>query len=125
MKKPPRLFRSLFHELSRLRDFVARLGKATVSNRPSRLSLEGLEDRSVPAAAITATKTYTFTDSITANGGAGTVNPGETVHYTVTVANTGDATATGVQFDDTFDPNAPYVDGTLKVSPKALAKGYN
>ncbi len=86
------------------------------ARKPVRLRVENLEDRSVPAAAITATKTYTLDDP--------TANPGETIHYTVTVANTGDATATGVTFDDTFDPNAPYVSGTLKASPKAAAHAY-
>src|SRR5262245_57982823 len=108
MKTPRHLFRAVFSEVARLREFLTRLGDNSRSRTgPARLAVEGLEDRVVPVANIVAQKTYTFTDSITANGGAGTVNPGETVHYTVTVANTGDATANGAVFNDTFDPNAP------------------
>jgi hypothetical protein len=64
MKKSPRLFRSLFTELGRLRDFVARLGNAPSANRrPRRLSLEGLEDRTVPAAVLVAPLTHAVTDA--------------------------------------------------------------
>src|SRR5262245_26186432 len=115
MKKPPRLFRSLFHELGRLRDFVARLGKATVSNRPSRLSLEGLEDRVTPAVTITATKSVDLA----------VAHPGDTLTYTVTIADTGTTDATGVQLLDAIDPNATFVANSVKLSPMAVSHSYS
>src|SRR3712207_9568184 len=51
---------------------------------------------------IVATKVDSWDDSLTPDGKA---EPGQTITYTVTITNTGDADATGVVFNDTVDPN--------------------
>jgi len=38
--------------------------------------------------------------------------PGDTINYTVTIQNTGDADATGVQFNDDIDVHTAYVNGS-------------
>src|SRR5262245_27529672 len=75
--------------------------------------LEALEDRTVPAAVLTATL-----DDQTSVA----VQPGDTIHYLVTVSNTGDADATGTALAITLDPNAPEPganNSTLRIGPLA------
>src|SRR2546421_3768176 len=55
---------------------------------------------------ITATKTDAWDDTATPDGKA---EPGQTITYTVTISNTGTADATGVQFNDSVDPNTSLV----------------
>jgi uncharacterized repeat protein (TIGR01451 family) len=74
-----------------------------------------------PAAIITATKSDSFADP----DGDGKAEPGDTVTYDVNVANSGASDATGVNFNDTIDPNTTLVPGSLKVSPLAFADSYN
>src|SRR2546423_3424293 len=58
-----------------------------------------------PTPIITATKTDSFPDP----NADGKADPGETITYTVTIANTGTADATGVQFSDSVDNNTTLV----------------
>ena len=64
------------------------------------------------AAVISATKTYTIIN----DDGDGKADPGETIEYTVAVANAGLVPgaddATGVTFDDNIDPNTTLVGGS-------------
>jgi hypothetical protein len=65
---------------------------------------------------VTATKSHTP---------SGNRAPGDTLTYTVVIANTGAADATMVNFTDTIDPNTTFVFGSLKVSPIAVNDTYN
>ena len=71
---------------------------------------------------ITATKVDSWDDSATPDGKA---EPGQTVTYTVTITNTGDADATGVMFSDSVDTNTSLVNGSVKTQPIAVADSYN
>lgn len=74
-----------------------------------------------PTAIVSATKTDSFPDP----DGDGKAEPGDTITYDVNVSNTGASDATGVQFNDTVDPNTTLVPGSLRVSPLAFADSYN
>jgi uncharacterized repeat protein (TIGR01451 family) len=74
-----------------------------------------------PVAIVNATKTGSFPDP----DGDGKAEPGQTITYDVNVSNTGASDATGVQFNDTVDPNTTLVPGSLRVSPLAFADSYN
>jgi uncharacterized repeat protein (TIGR01451 family) len=74
-----------------------------------------------PTAIINATKTDSFPDP----NNDGKAEPGDTITYDVNISNTGAADATGVNFNDTIDPNTTLVAGSLKVSPLAFADTYN
>jgi hypothetical protein len=71
---------------------------------------------------ITATKVDSWDDSATPDGKA---EPGQTVTYTVTITNTGDADATGVTFTDSVDTNTTLVPGSVNTQPIAIADAYN
>jgi hypothetical protein len=71
---------------------------------------------------ITATKVDAWDDSATPDGKA---EPGQTVTYTVTITNTGDADATGVTFNDSVDTNTTLVPGSVNTQPIAIADAYN
>jgi hypothetical protein len=71
---------------------------------------------------ITATKVDSWDDSATPDGKA---EPGQTVTYTVTITNTGDADATGVTFSDSVDTNTTLVPGSVNTQPIAVADTYN
>jgi uncharacterized repeat protein (TIGR01451 family) len=76
----------------------------------------------VPATTVvTATKTDSFPDP----DGDNKAEPGQTITYDVNVSNTGASDATGVNFNDTIDPNTTLVPGSLRVSPLAFADSYN
>lgn len=49
----------------------------------------------------------------------GSVQPGGTITYTVTITNSGDEDATGVAFDDTIDGNTTLTPGSIKTTPLA------
>jgi hypothetical protein len=70
---------------------------------------------------ITATKVDSFPDP-NSNGKA---EPGDTVTYTVTITNTGDAPATGVNFNDSVDTHTTLVPGSVNTQPIAIADVYN
>ncbi len=57
-------------------------------------------------------------------GGDGVVNPGDTIRYNVTIANTGDMSGTGVQFADVIDTNTTLVPNSLNTSPIAFEDMY-
>ncbi|HEX8560091.1 MAG TPA: Ig-like domain-containing protein [Pyrinomonadaceae bacterium] len=69
-----------------------------------------------PTPIIVATKTDAWDDTATPDGKA---EPGQTITYTVTVTNTGDAPATGVTFNDSVDPNTTLVPGSVQTQPIA------
>ena len=77
---------------------------------------------SSPAPNITATKVDSWDDSATPDG---KVEPGQTITYTVTITNTGDADATGVVFNDSVDTNTTLVPGSITTQPIAVADSYN
>lgn len=65
---------------------------------------------------ITATKSH---------APAGSAQPGNTLTYTVVIANSGSTDATGVNFSDTIDPNTTLVSGSVKASPIAVDDSYH
>jgi Bacterial Ig domain/Calx-beta domain/Lamin Tail Domain len=67
------------------------------------------------APGISATKTDAFPDP----NSDGKAAPGETITYTVTITNSGPDPATGVQFNDTPDPNTTLVPGSITTQPVA------
>jgi uncharacterized repeat protein (TIGR01451 family) len=68
------------------------------------------------APSITATKSHTP---------PGNANPGDTLTYTVVIANSGTTDATGVNFTDTIDPNTTLVGGSVIASPIAVDDSYH
>jgi len=114
MKNRPHLFRKLFSELMRLRDYFAAPPKKTCAGR---LRLEVLEDRAVPAAGMSVVKVDAFAPGGDLNTD-GVFQPGDTIRYTVTIANTGDVDLTGVTFADVEDLNTTL--GSVNVSPLAI-----
>jgi uncharacterized repeat protein (TIGR01451 family) len=73
------------------------------------------------AAMITASKTDQLLADVNMNGKA---DPGDTLMYTVTITNTGDADATNVMFSDTIDANTTLVMGSVTTSPIAVNDTY-
>src|SRR5687768_8192600 len=72
----------------------------------------------VPAApVISATKRDAL---LVDNDGDTRFDPGDTIKYTVGITNTGADPATGLQFNDTLDPNTTLVAGSVNVSPLAF-----
>src|SRR5262245_58330762 len=67
--------------------------------------------------ALTATKTDNLAPTAT-------VNPGDTIMYTVVITNTGMADALNVNFTDTVDPNTTLVPGSVNSSPIAFDDTY-
>jgi hypothetical protein len=70
---------------------------------------------------ITATKVDTFPDA----DGDGKVSPGQTITYSVTITNTGDAPATNVTLSDTVDPNTTIVPGSPVSTPIGFDDAYS
>jgi hypothetical protein len=70
---------------------------------------------------ITATKVDSFPDP----NGDGKADPGEVITYNVTISNTGSTDATGVQFNDTIDPNTTLVPGSVQTQPMAAPDSYS
>ncbi len=76
---------------------------------------------SVFAPSLVATKTSTFQSDVNGNG---FVNRGDTLRYTVTIAN-GGTDATDLNFTDSIDANTTFVPGSLEVSPIAVNDVYS
>src|SRR5215813_4367975 len=74
-----------------------------------------------PAPPFAAVLTATMTDNRPAVDPA-SAKPGDTINYTVTIQNTGDADATGVQFNDDLDLHTTYAAGSGLL---AMADTYN
>lgn len=79
------------------------------------LTLPNLNAPAVTGPVITATKVDAFPDP----DNDGKALPGDTITYTVTVTNTGDANATGVQFTDSVDPNTTLDAASITTTPIA------
>src|SRR5262245_53584869 len=96
-----------------------RLLDKRLSRKPRRRPwVEVLEDRTGPAAVLTATL-----DAQTSVA----LQPGDTIHYLVNISNTGDADALNTALAITLDPNAPEPgasDSTLRIGPLARRDTY-
>jgi hypothetical protein len=79
------------------------------------LTLPNLNAPAATGPVITATKDDSFPDP----DNDGKALPGDTITYTVTVKNTGDANATGVTFNDSVDTNTTLVAGSVQTQPIA------
>jgi len=68
-------------------------------------------------AALTATKTAQVTDDGLGNGPPNAkAIPGATIHYTITITNTGTGNANNIDITDAFPADTTYVAGTLSVT---------
>ncbi|MEK6259708.1 MAG: VCBS domain-containing protein [Planctomycetota bacterium] len=77
-----------------------------------------LEPRTLLAAAITASSVDTLVLDVDGDGFA---EAGDQIHYTVTVQNTGDASATNLTFQEIInDPHLTLLAGSINVSPLAI-----
>ncbi len=121
MKHRSRVFRRLFSELMRLRDLVWSV-KSKAAIRGLRLRVEGLEDRVVPAAVLGASMVDTIQIDADSDGKG---DPGDTIRYTVTVSNSGDADAINSAFNMNEDTNAPFVAGSVRIGPRAVRDVFN
>ncbi|MFL6277377.1 MAG: HYR domain-containing protein, partial [Blastocatellia bacterium] len=95
-------------------------GGLGVARRPASDPLAAMMRKAAAASpfgpVLTATKTASPNTS---------VNPGDTIMYTVEITNTGNADATGVNFSDTIDPNTTLVPGSVTASPIAVDDSYH
>ena len=91
---------------------VLPLGRAQASNTPA------------PAAPAAVTITATKSDQIQVDGnGNSKADPGDTLRYTVVIANSGATDATGVVFNDTLDANTTLA-GAAQTTPLARNDSY-
>lgn len=92
------------------------------STRRSVTAIERLEPRIL----LSATISVVDVDSLVTDADAdGVADPGDQIHYTVTVQNTGDASATNLTIAEIInDPNLTQVPGSLNVSPLAINDSY-
>ncbi len=90
--------------------------------RHSATAIERLE----PRVLLSATLTVVDVDSLAIDADSdGVADPGDQIHYTVTVQNTGDASATNLTIAEIVnDPNLTLVPGSLNVSPLAINDTY-
>jgi uncharacterized repeat protein (TIGR01451 family) len=87
------------------------------------LAVGGLSPHTVLAAPlIQATKTHALLVDLNHDGHAGA---GDTLRYTVTITNTGDMDACGVEFSDALDDNTSLVPGSVRTTPLARNDGYS
>jgi hypothetical protein len=78
----------------------------------------------VPVAPAAAVISATKRDALQVDvDGDNKADPGDTIRYTVGITNTGADPATGVNFNDTLDPNTTLVPGSVRVSPLAFDDG--
>lgn len=85
-------------------------------------SVEVLESRIAPAAALGVTKVAVFAPGGDVNSN-GIFDPGDTILYTVTLTNTGTVDLSGVTFTDILDGNLTL--GNVDVSPLAFNDTYS
>jgi uncharacterized repeat protein (TIGR01451 family) len=71
------------------------------------------------APVLSADKAVTIVKDTPPSGGS----PGDTLHYTVTIINSGNSAATNVVFNDTPDPNTTLVTGSVTTSQGTIAGG--
>ena len=97
--------------------------RRTSSKDRSPAGVERLESRVLLSANITVVNV----DSLAVDGDSdGVADPGDQIHYTVTVQNTGDAPATNLTFSEIInDPNLTLVPGSINVSPLAINDTYS
>src|SRR6266850_850512 len=88
------------------------------SGRKTPLKLLPVGMASPFATTLTATKTDNLAQTAT-------VNPGDTIMYTVTITNTGALNADNVNFTDTIDANTTLVPASVVASPIAVNDTYN
>ena len=88
------------------------------SGRKTPLKLLPVGAASPFATTLTATKTDNLAQTAT-------VNPGDTIMYTVTITNTGALNADNVNFTDTIDVNTTLVPASVVTSPIAVNDTYN
>ena len=87
----------------------------------SRSIVEPLEARIAPAVTIVNVDSF-LTDADSDLKG----DPGDVIHYTVTVTNTGPGALTGMSFQDIIsDPHLTLVPGSINVSPLAVDDAFN
>jgi uncharacterized repeat protein (TIGR01451 family) len=96
-------------------------GSVTGFPKPGRVrTVAALAPQGSPV--VAATKQDAF---VTDADGDGKADPGDVLRYTVTIANTGAAEATGVVFEDTIDPNTTLVPGSVEATPVARNDSYS
>ncbi|HEX8560198.1 MAG TPA: PxKF domain-containing protein [Pyrinomonadaceae bacterium] len=104
--------------------FGARRGAAgtrpAAATTPARSAATAAPVALVFAPSISATKADAFPDP----DSDGKALPGDTVTYTVQVANNGATDATGVAFSDTVDANTTLVPGSITTTPVAANDSY-
>jgi len=89
---------------------------AGYSDAAADLAFNAYVSFTVVASELTVTKTAEVTEDPVNLAVNPKAIPGATVHYTITVENTGDATATNVDLTDAIPANTTYVTGSLGVT---------
>lgn len=115
MARPASWLRSLVSSLESVR---SKRGRSVLGRR---LHAESLESRVTPVASMSVVKVDAFAPGGDVNND-GIFQPGDTIRYTVTVANNGTVDLTGVTFTDIEDPNTTL--GGVNVSPLAFDDMY-
>lgn len=91
-------------------------------SRHTATAIERLEPRVLLSATISVVDVDSLVGDVDSDGVA---DPGDTIHYTVTIQNTGDAAATNLTIAEIInDPNLTLVPGSLNVSPLAINDTY-
>jgi uncharacterized repeat protein (TIGR01451 family) len=95
-------------------DVTADVGGTPISGDPATddLVVSGIPD-------ISATKV----DAVFDAGGDGTLNPGDTIEYTMEITNNGGRAAAGVTFDDTPDANTTLIAGSVTTTQGTVTTG--
>src|SRR5262245_39959403 len=106
---------------------VRATGRTVLPERTRRILKRAMGSPSPsPAPTITATKAAAIQNDVDGDGRA---DPGDTIRYTVTIANSGVTPgvddATGVQVSDIIDAHTTLVGGSIVVSPLANAETYS
>ena len=87
-------------------------------------AVAGSADPTVTAITLTPVVSATKTAALFGDvDGDNVADPGDTVRYTITVANTGSGNASGVLFTDTPDANTALVNGSVTTSMGAVTSG--
>ncbi|HYR28970.1 MAG TPA: IPTL-CTERM sorting domain-containing protein, partial [Thermoanaerobaculia bacterium] len=84
----------------------------------------GAADPTVTTLTITPIVTATKTDALLVDAdGDGLAEPGDTLRYTIAIANGGNGAATAVTFSDTPDPNTALVAGSVTTTTGSVTTG--